>query len=43
MQMYWVRVLENSGVGRAVGAVISAAVVVGAAWHGLGALVRLLF
>jgi hypothetical protein len=43
MQMYWVRVLEESGVGRAVGAVLAAAVVFGSAWHGLGALYRLLF
>ncbi|WP_276322401.1 hypothetical protein [Cohnella luojiensis] len=41
--MYWVRVLEDSGVCRAVGAVVTAAVVVGVAWHGLGALYRLLF
>ncbi|MFC4305955.1 hypothetical protein [Cohnella boryungensis] len=41
--MYWVRVLEESGLCRAIGAVISAAVVLGAAGHGLGALVRLLF
>jgi len=41
--MYWLRVLEESGVCRAVGAVLSAAVVIGIAWHGLAALVRLLF
>jgi len=43
MQMYWLRVLEESGVGRALGSIMAAAVIVGAAWHGLAALVRLLF
>jgi len=41
--MYWLRVLEESGVGRAVGGIVVGALFVGAAWHGLGALYRLLF
>ena len=41
--MYWVRVLEESGFCRAVGNILAAVVVVGAAWHGLAALYHLLF
>jgi len=41
--MYWLRVLEESGVGRVVGGIVAGALVVGVAWHGLGALYRLLF
>ncbi|WP_256442715.1 hypothetical protein [Cohnella sp. LGH] len=41
--MYWVRVLEESGIGRAVGSILAAVVIVGTAWHGIAALYRLLF
>jgi hypothetical protein len=41
--MYWLRVLEESGVARLVGGIVAGAVVIGGAWHGLGALVRWLF
>ncbi len=40
-EMYWVRKMEDCGVCRRVGTVISAGIVVGTAWHGLAALVRL--
>lgn len=41
--MYWVRILEESRVGRAAGSIVAGAIVVGVAWHSIGALVRWLF
>ena len=41
--MYWVRALEKSGLCRAAGSIMAIAILVGAVWHGIAALVRLLF